>query len=95
MLSAVACQAPSAGPAPTAASGAPVTVTIGVPQSRQIDPGHGAPAIAQFLAFERLTANDTEGRTRPRLLESWSIAADGLTWDCTCGPTSGSRTARR
>ena len=81
VLSAVACQAPSAGSAPTAASGAPVTVTIGVPQSRQIDPGHGAPAIAQFLAFERLTANDTEGRTRPRLLESWSIAADGLTWE--------------
>ncbi len=72
---------PSAGPPQPAAPGAPVTVTIGVPQSRQIDPSHGAPAIAQFLAFERLTANDTEGRTRPRLLESWSVAADGLTWE--------------
>ena len=79
-LSAFACQDPSAGPGPPAVSGGPVIVTIGVPQSRQLDPSHGAPAIAHFLAFERLTANDTQGRTQPRLIESWSVAADGLTW---------------
>ena len=76
---AVSCTGPTAGPAP-AAPRDPVTLTIGVPQSRQLDPSHGAPAIAQYLAFERLTANDAEGRTPPRLLESWTVAGDGLSW---------------
>jgi peptide/nickel transport system substrate-binding protein len=76
---AVSCTGPTAGPAP-AAPRDPVTLTIGVPQSRQLDPSHGAPAIAQYLAFERLTANDAEGRTQPRLLESWTVAGDGLSW---------------
>lgn len=75
-LSAVFCTRPAAPPAPRE----PVTLTIGVPQSRQLDPSHGAPALAETLAFERLTRNDADGRTRPRLLESWSVAGDGLTW---------------
>jgi len=75
-LSADSCHSP----APAPPSSGPVTLTIGVPQSRQIDPSHGAPLLADTIAFERLTANDAEGRTQPRLLESWSVSADGLTW---------------
>jgi peptide/nickel transport system substrate-binding protein len=75
-LSAVVCTRPAAPPAPRE----PVTLTIGVPQSRQLDPSHGAPAVAETLAFERLTRNDADGHTRPRLLEDWSVAADGLSW---------------
>jgi peptide/nickel transport system substrate-binding protein len=75
-LSAVACT----GAAPPAPPRGPVTLTIGVPQSRQIDPSHGAPALAETIAFERLTTNDAEGRTQPRLLEGWTVSGDGLTW---------------
>jgi peptide/nickel transport system substrate-binding protein len=63
-----------------------VTLTIGVPQSRRIDPSHGAPALAESIAFERLTTNDAEGRTQPRLLEGWSASMDGLTWRLTVRP---------
>lgn len=76
LLSAIAC-APSPTPAPPLR---PVTLTIGLPQSRQLDPRRGAPAIADLLSFERLTTSDGEGRTKPRLLESWSLAGDGLVW---------------
>ena len=75
-LSAVFC----AGPAAPPSKRGPVTLTIGVPQSRQIDPGHGAPFLAETIAFERLTTNDAEGRTQPRLLERWSVSDDGLSW---------------
>jgi peptide/nickel transport system substrate-binding protein len=51
-----------------------------VPQSRQIDPNHGVPALADTLIYERLTTADAEGRTLPRLLESWAVSADGLRW---------------
>jgi peptide/nickel transport system substrate-binding protein len=79
-LSAFACTGPSSGPAPAAAPRSPITLTIGIPQSRQIDPDHGVPVLAGNLAFERLTTSDTEGRTQPRLLEGWSVSGDGLTW---------------
>jgi len=75
-LSAVACT----GTAPPAPPRGPVTLTIGVPQSRQIDPSHGAPLLADSIAFERLTSNDADGRTQPRLLEGWTVSRDGLTW---------------
>jgi peptide/nickel transport system substrate-binding protein len=76
LLSAFAC---TAAPAPIPTRGA-LTLTIGLPQSRQLDPRRIAPAIADILSFERLTTSDDDGRTRPRLLESWSIAGDGLSW---------------
>lgn len=82
VLSAFACTSP---PAPAVARD-PLTLTIGVPQSRQLGPGHGAPLIADFLAFERLTTSDAEGRTRPRLLEGWLTSADGLTWSLRVRP---------
>jgi peptide/nickel transport system substrate-binding protein len=76
LLSAAAC---TASPAPVPPVG-PVTLTIGLPQSRQLDPRRGAPAIADLLAFERLTTSDDEGRTKARLLASWSLGDGGLTW---------------
>ena len=82
-LSAFACTGPSAGPA---APRGPLTLTIGVPQSRQLPPGRGAPLIADFLAFERLTTNDADGRTRPLLLEGWQTSTDGLTWELRVRP---------
>jgi peptide/nickel transport system substrate-binding protein len=75
-LSAAACT----GTAPPAPPRTPVTLTIGIPQTRQVDPSHGASFLARQIAFERLTTNDTEGRIHPRLLERWTVAEDGLTW---------------
>ena len=79
-LSAFACTGSTTGPAPPELSREPITLTIGVPQSRQLDPDHGVGVLADSLAFERLTTSDGEGRTRPRLLEGWSVSGDGLTW---------------
>jgi len=76
MLSASACTPAPAPPAPHH----PITLTIGLPQSRQLDPRRGAPAAADILSFERLTTSDADGRTEPRLLEDWSVAGDGLAW---------------
>ena len=81
-LSAVVCTGPAAPPP----GREPVTLTIGVPQSRQIDPSHGVQAVAEMLAFERLTTNDADGRAQPRLLESWAVSGDGLTWRLSVRP---------
>ena len=81
-LSAFSCT----GPAAPAASRDPITLTIGMPQSRQLDPSRSASALAEILAFERLTTSDTEGRTKPRLLEGWSVAGDGLAWELRVRP---------
>jgi peptide/nickel transport system substrate-binding protein len=75
-LFAVACT----GAAPPASPRGPLTLTIGFPQSRQVDPSHGASTLADQIAFERLTINDAEGRTQPRLLRGWTVSQDGLTW---------------
>ncbi len=75
-LSAAFCTGPAAPPP----GRGPVTLTIGVPQSRQIDPSHGARFLAETIAFERLTTNDAEGRTQPRLLERWTVSDEGLSW---------------
>ena len=85
-MSAFACTGSTTGPAPPEASREPITLTIGVPQSRQLDPNHGVPVLADSLAFERLTTSDAEGRTRPRLLEGWSVSGDGLTWRLSVRP---------
>jgi len=50
------------------------------PQSRQIDPAHGVPGLASTLAFERLSTSSAEGHPQARLLKSWSVSGDGLTW---------------
>ncbi|MCX6551944.1 MAG: ABC transporter substrate-binding protein [Acidobacteria bacterium] len=74
-LSAFACQGSSPPPPPPG----PITLTIGVPQSRQLDPSHGIEAL-EWVTTERLTTNDSSGRTKPLLLEGWSLSADGLVW---------------
>jgi len=79
-LSAFACSGCSSGYARQAAPREPITLTIGIPQSRQIDPDHGVPVLADNLAFERLTSSDAAGRTQARLLKGWSVSGDGLTW---------------
>ena len=81
-LFALACQNPTPPLPPSDTIG----LTIGVPQSRQLDPGHGVSAVADALTYERLTSNDASGRTVARLLESWSVAADGLTWNLRLRP---------
>lgn len=55
-------------------------LTIGYPQSRQIDPTRGIQFIARNLVYQRLTSIDASGRTTPLLLEGWIVAPDGLTW---------------
>jgi peptide/nickel transport system substrate-binding protein len=85
-LSAVACTRPSTQSASPSAARGPLTLTIAVPQSRQLDPSRGAPAVAELLAFERLTTNSVDGRTRPRLLEGWQTSADGLAWELRVRP---------
>ncbi len=81
-LFALACQNPTPPLPPSDTIG----LTIGVPQSRQLDPRHGVSAVADFLRYERLTSNDASGRTVARLLESWSVQADGLTWNLRLRP---------
>ena len=85
-LSAVACTGSAPSPAPRDAAREPVTLTIGIPQSRQLDPNHGVETLADSLAFERLTTSDNEGRPRPRLIERWSVSPDGLTWRLSVRP---------
>ncbi len=75
-LFALAC---STAPGP-AAPASPVTLYIGVPQSRQLDPTHGAPTLANQLSFDRLTATGPDGRATPKLIDRWEVAPDGLTW---------------
>ncbi len=75
-LFALACTSASAPPS----APAPITFSVGIPQSRQVDPTHGAPVLAGFLSSERLTGNGPDGRITPKLLERWTVSADGLTW---------------
>jgi len=76
----LACTGPSTGHAPPPDPREPITLTIGVPQSRQINPAHGVPGLASTLAFERLSTSSAEGHPQARLLKSWSVSGDGLTW---------------
>lgn len=59
---------------------APVTVTIGAPQTRNLGPARSIRVFAQGLSVERLSAFDSRARPIPRLLESWTTSPDGLTW---------------
>jgi len=76
----LACTGPSTGHAPPPDPREPITLTVGVPQSRQINPAHGVPGLASTLAFERLSTSSAEGHPQARLLKSWSVSGDGLTW---------------
>jgi peptide/nickel transport system substrate-binding protein len=76
VLSALACgtAVPPARPA------GPATIVIGVPKSRLLDLTPSVRALANTLAYERLTGTDGSGRTAPRLVDSWSESDNGLTW---------------
>jgi peptide/nickel transport system substrate-binding protein len=67
-------------PAPASPARGLITLSVGLPQSRQIDQAHGASVLAGFLSNERLTGSGPDGRATPRLLEGWSVSPDGLTW---------------
>ncbi len=73
---ALSCTGPDKRPAPEP----PLTLSVGIPQSRQLDQGHSAKILARFLTGERLTSNGSDGRVMPKLLERWKESPDGLTW---------------
>lgn len=68
------------GPTTPAASPPPVAARIGVPEADVAAPDMGLPQVATFLSLEGLTSRGNDGRTAPRLAESWTPSSDGLTW---------------
>ena len=76
-LLALACSTP---PSPAASATEPVTLVIGVPQSRQLGLDQGLSAAANNITRDRLITTDATGRLVPRLLESWTESKDGLEW---------------
>ena len=78
LLSLTACSPPASPPA--AASSGPVTLTIGLPVQTGQDPLHGASQAARLLSFEGLTYLARDGRPHPKLAQSLTESADGLTW---------------
>lgn len=79
---ALACS--TSAPAPASSGG--VSLTIGIPQSKQDDPTHSIATLASAISNQRLTASDAAGHTTPLLLERWEVAPDGLTWTLTLRP---------
>lgn len=59
---------------------APVTLTIGLPVQTGQDPLHGAVQASRLISREGLTLPNRDGRAQPRLAETWTESADGLTW---------------
>jgi len=60
-----------------------VTLRIGFPQTTGQDPLRGMQQASRLLTFEGLIGNSRDGRTAPRLAESWTVSADGLSWTFT------------
>src|SRR3989442_1077562 len=58
----------------------PVTLRIGYGLAPGANPQSGPQGAARILAFDQLVSLPTDGRPSPRLAESWSVSADGLTW---------------
>jgi peptide/nickel transport system substrate-binding protein len=67
-------------PAPVPGAPRPLTLTVGVPQSRGLGPTRQLASYAFGLFTDRLTSSDTQGRPVRRLVDGWSQSADGLTW---------------
>jgi peptide/nickel transport system substrate-binding protein len=61
----------------------PVTLVIGMPQSRQVDLSRGFQSLLSGWSTERLTFFDQHARPVPRLVERWSSSVDGLIWTLT------------
>lgn len=61
-------------------SGAFVTLTIGLPYPTLEDPLRGVRQAARLASLEGLTTQNIDGHVLPRLADSWTNSADGLTW---------------
>lgn len=57
-----------------------VALTIGFPQTTGQDPLRGMQQASRLLTFEGLIGNSRDGRTAPRLAQSWTVSSDGLSW---------------
>jgi peptide/nickel transport system substrate-binding protein len=73
---------------PSPAQSAPVTLTIGFPNSTGQDPSYGAAQAARLISFEGLSGQNLSGRPFPRLAESWSESPDGLLWTIRLRPSA-------
>jgi peptide/nickel transport system substrate-binding protein len=82
---AASCASPPSGPTPLSDS---ITLTIGFPNFTGQDPLRGIQAVARLISFEGLVTVGRDGRAIPRLAESWSSGADGLTWSFRLRPRS-------
>lgn len=69
------------GGSPSRTSESPVTLVVGVPQSRQSDPAFGINQMPVLLSQEGLTAINPDGRAVPRIARSWTESEDGLAWN--------------
>ena len=69
--------------APARTDSRPVTLTIGLPQVRQLGPARSLDILTQGLFVEPLTTFDQHGRSAPRVVERWARSDDGLTWRLT------------
>ena len=57
-----------------------VTLRIGFGLAAGAIPQSGIQGAARILAFDQLVSLPRDGRPSPRLAESWSVSANGLTW---------------
>ncbi|HWF83948.1 MAG TPA: ABC transporter substrate-binding protein [Vicinamibacterales bacterium] len=75
LVAAVGC---GGAPSSAAHSTQPVTLRVGVGQITPGNPLNGLRQVASNLSFEGLIRIGPDGRARPWLAKSWSLAADGL-----------------
>jgi len=66
-------------PTSLSSSQAPVTLTIGFPYASGEDQSRGIGQATRLASLEGLTTQNSNGRPVPRLAESWTESADGLT----------------
>jgi peptide/nickel transport system substrate-binding protein len=76
----ISCSETRPTPAEKDSEGQPTTLTIGFPYPSGQDALHGVAQAARLASLEGLTTQNLSGRPVPRLAESWSQSADGLTW---------------
>lgn len=58
----------------------PVILRIGSVEVNSADPLYGIQQLTRLLTYEGLIGNSRDGRSRPRLAESWTVSPDGLRW---------------
>ena len=66
---------------PPSSQGHSSTITIGVPEGGDNNSADiGFRQMEPIFTLEGLTARSLDGRPQPRIVQSWRVAADGLTW---------------